>query len=141
MEPTAKFFQPAWVVNYPEVSVKYFQNSYWKHWNVQADVNWTRVSEYKHAPNQPAGVKEHPGMAEIDTKSFSSWHILMLKGLLCTGSTAQMSEIRTTLYRTRETKICTLNIRCVLDDRIDKLERGSIRSSLRDGFKYSLKIY
>lgn len=44
MEPTAKFFQPAWVVNYPE-----------------ADVNWTRVSEYKHAPNQPAGVKEHPG--------------------------------------------------------------------------------
>ena len=23
MEPTAKFFQPAWVVNYPEVSVKY----------------------------------------------------------------------------------------------------------------------
>ena len=44
MEPTAKFFQPAWVVNYPE-----------------ADVNWTRISEYKHSPNQPAGVKDHPG--------------------------------------------------------------------------------
>jgi len=44
MEPTGKFFQPAWVVNYPE-----------------ANVNWTRISEYKHSPNQPAGVKEHPG--------------------------------------------------------------------------------
>ena len=33
-------------------------------------MNWTRVSEYKHAPNQPAGVKEHPGMEEIDTKVF-----------------------------------------------------------------------
>ena len=44
LEPTAKFFQPAWVVNYPE-----------------ADVNWTRISEYKHSPNQPAGVKDHPG--------------------------------------------------------------------------------
>ena len=28
---------------------------------MQADVNWTRISEYKHSPNQPAGVKEHPG--------------------------------------------------------------------------------
>ena len=44
MEPTAKFFQPAWVVNYPE-----------------ADVNWTRISEYKHSPNQPAGVRDLPG--------------------------------------------------------------------------------
>ena len=44
LEPTAKIFQPAWVVNYPE-----------------SDVNWTRISEYKHAPNQPAGVKEYPG--------------------------------------------------------------------------------
>ena len=44
LEPTAKFFQPAWVVNYPE-----------------ADVDWTRISEYKHSPNQPAGVKDHPG--------------------------------------------------------------------------------
>ena len=24
-------------------------------------MNWTRISEYKHSPNQPAGVKEHPG--------------------------------------------------------------------------------
>ena len=32
------------VVNYPE-----------------ADVNWTRISEYKHSPNQPAGVREYPG--------------------------------------------------------------------------------
>jgi len=44
MEPQAKFFQPAWVVNYPEASV-----------------NWTRISEYKHSPNQPAGAKDHPG--------------------------------------------------------------------------------
>ena len=44
MEPTSGFFQPAWVVNHPE-----------------AEVNWTRISEYKHAPNQPTGVKEHPG--------------------------------------------------------------------------------
>ena len=29
---------------------------------MQADVNWTRISEYKHSPNQPAGVKEHPGV-------------------------------------------------------------------------------
>ena len=27
----------------------------------EADVNWTRISEYKHSPNQPAGVKEYPG--------------------------------------------------------------------------------
>ena len=32
------------VVNYPE-----------------PDVNWTRISEYKHAPNQPAGTKDYPG--------------------------------------------------------------------------------
>jgi len=44
LEPSAKIFQPAWVVNYPE-----------------ADVNWTRISEYKHSPNQPAGVREYPG--------------------------------------------------------------------------------
>ena len=44
MEPTSGFYQPAWVVNHPE-----------------ATVNWTRISEFKHAPNQPAGVKEHPG--------------------------------------------------------------------------------
>ncbi|XP_023320773.1 uncharacterized protein LOC111695623 [Eurytemora carolleeae] len=44
MEPTVQFFQPAWVVNYPS-----------------PDVNWTRISEYKHAPNQPPGVKEYPG--------------------------------------------------------------------------------
>ena len=24
-------------------------------------MDWTRVSEYKHSPNQPAGVKDHPG--------------------------------------------------------------------------------
>ena len=64
MEPTAKFFQPAWVVNYPEVSVNstYLQK---KTFLYQADVNWTRISEYKHAPNQPAGVKEHPGMFKV----------------------------------------------------------------------------
>ena len=27
----------------------------------EADVDWTRISEYKHSPNQPAGVKDHPG--------------------------------------------------------------------------------
>ena len=27
----------------------------------EADVNWTRISEYKHSPNQPAGVREYPG--------------------------------------------------------------------------------
>ena len=24
-------------------------------------MNWTRISEYKHSPKQPAGVKEYPG--------------------------------------------------------------------------------
>ena len=24
-------------------------------------VNWTRISEYKHSPNQPAGVRDYPG--------------------------------------------------------------------------------
>ena len=27
----------------------------------EAEVGWTRISEYKHSPNQPAGVKDHPG--------------------------------------------------------------------------------
>ena len=36
--------QPAWVVNYPG-----------------ADVGWTRISEYKHSPNQPPGAEKLPG--------------------------------------------------------------------------------
>ncbi len=70
LEPTAKFFQPAWVVNYPEVCVKCYSIFYlhYKTDNVQADVNFTRISEFKHAPNQPAGVKEHPGLFEIKYK-------------------------------------------------------------------------
>ena len=82
--------------------------------NFQADVNFTRISEFKHAPNQPAGVKEHPGLLEIWYKRvFSLTHIFLLQGLSSTRNTAQMSEIRTTLCRTRETKSSTLNIRCV----------------------------
>ena len=61
MEPTAKFFQPAWVVNYPEVRDYLVGKCDRTHVCLQADVNWTRISEYKHSPNQPAGVKEHPG--------------------------------------------------------------------------------
>ena len=26
-----------------------------------AEVNWTRISEYKHSPNQPEGVRDLPG--------------------------------------------------------------------------------
>lgn len=44
LEPRNGFFQPSWVVNYPGL-----------------DVNWTRISEYKHSPNQPPGVRQNPG--------------------------------------------------------------------------------
>jgi len=44
LEPESGYFQPAWVVNYPG-----------------GDVGWTRISEYKHSPNQPVGVTELPG--------------------------------------------------------------------------------
>jgi len=44
LEPKNYIYQPAWVVNHPG-----------------PEVNFTRVSEYKHAPNQPPGVKEYPG--------------------------------------------------------------------------------
>ena len=36
IEPNGGYFQPAWVVSYPE-----------------PDVGWTRITEYKHTPNQP----------------------------------------------------------------------------------------
>ena len=29
--------------------------------NFSTKVNWTRISEYKHSPNQPAGVRDYPG--------------------------------------------------------------------------------
>jgi len=44
LEPEGGFYQPAWVVNYPG-----------------GDVGWTRISEYKHSPNQPKGAQELPG--------------------------------------------------------------------------------
>ena len=36
LEPKSGYYQPAWMVNYPE-----------------PDVSWTRIAEYKHTPNQP----------------------------------------------------------------------------------------
>ena len=36
LEPEGGYYQPAWMVNYPE-----------------PDVGWTRIAEYKHTPNQP----------------------------------------------------------------------------------------
>jgi len=44
LEPQSGFFQPAWVVNHPA-----------------SEFEFTRISEYKHSPNQPAGVKDLPG--------------------------------------------------------------------------------
>jgi len=44
LEPPSGFFQPAWVVNYPG-----------------GDVGWTRISEYKHSPNQPPSALKLPG--------------------------------------------------------------------------------
>jgi len=44
LEPKGGFFQPAWVVNHPS-----------------SEFDFTRISEYKHAPNQPAGVTSLPG--------------------------------------------------------------------------------
>jgi len=44
LEPPSGFFQPAWVVNHPA-----------------SEFDFTRISEYKHSPNQPAGVKDLPG--------------------------------------------------------------------------------
>jgi len=44
LEPEGGYFQPAWVVNYPG-----------------GDVGWTRISEYKHSPNQPPGAQDLPG--------------------------------------------------------------------------------
>jgi len=44
LEPKDGYFQPAWVVNHPS-----------------GEYDWTRISEYKHAPNQPEGVDKLPG--------------------------------------------------------------------------------
>jgi len=44
LEPQSGFFQPAWVVNHPA-----------------SEFEFTRISEYKHSPNQPAGVRDLPG--------------------------------------------------------------------------------
>ncbi|XP_023325294.1 uncharacterized protein LOC111699005 [Eurytemora carolleeae] len=44
IEPKSGFYQDAWVVNHPDMSV-----------------GWTRISEYKHSPNQPKGTKDLPG--------------------------------------------------------------------------------
>lgn len=43
-EPRGGYFQPAWVVNHPG-----------------SEFEFTRISEYKHAPNQPQGVTSLPG--------------------------------------------------------------------------------
>jgi hypothetical protein len=46
-------------------------------------VNWTRISEYKHAPNQPAGTKDYPGtviyrsaIRATDLLTVASWYWL-----------------------------------------------------------------
>lgn len=44
LEPPGGLFQTSWVVNYPG-----------------GDVDWTRISEYKHSPNQPDGAHSLPG--------------------------------------------------------------------------------
>jgi len=44
LEPKSGYFQPAWVVNHPA-----------------SEFGFTRISEYKHSPNQPAGVSNLPG--------------------------------------------------------------------------------
>jgi len=44
LEPKDGYFQQAWMVNYPE-----------------PDVNFTRIAEYKHTPNQPASAYKSPG--------------------------------------------------------------------------------
>merc|ERR1712045_882367 len=44
LEPESGYFQPAWVVNHPA-----------------SEFGFTRISEYKHSPNQPAGVADLPG--------------------------------------------------------------------------------
>ena len=44
LEPNGGFYQPAWMVNYPE-----------------PDVRWTRIAEYKHTPNQPESAISSPG--------------------------------------------------------------------------------
>jgi len=43
-EPSSGFFQSAWVVNHPG-----------------SHVDFTRIAEYKHSPNQPVGAKDLPG--------------------------------------------------------------------------------
>jgi len=55
VEPESGFYQPAWVVNHPS-----------------SDVGYTRISEYKHSPNQPPGAKDLPGT--IIYKEYSTDH-------------------------------------------------------------------
>jgi hypothetical protein len=43
LKPTGGFYQPAYMVNYPSL-----------------EVNYTRIAEYKHTPNQPESVKDNP---------------------------------------------------------------------------------
>jgi hypothetical protein len=82
-------------------------------------VNWTRISEYKHAPNQPAGTKDYPGtviyrsaicandnsvMVLVDFR-------LMTNDLSSLENIPLISGIRIIQSPTRGTGISTRNIR------------------------------
>jgi UDP-galactopyranose mutase len=82
LEPPSGYFQPAWVVNYPggDVGMSGLHCTVLESWGAAGlraqagpsrahsallsnwpDSDWTRISEYKHAPNQPPGAQDLPG--------------------------------------------------------------------------------
>ena len=49
-------------------------------------VNWTRISEYKHSPNQPAGVRDYPGTVvsiSISTCTHSGQYQSLMPSTIC----------------------------------------------------------
>ena len=69
-------------------------------------VNWTRISEYKHSPNQPAGVRDYPGT--VVSISISTCTVVRLFIKFCPSNSTQFQEFLSFFYEKNILNFCIL---------------------------------